>query len=103
MEILNTYRSNVDHYFFLQRQSSDECYYFKDCIRLDELCIVPTDEKRVLILKNHLISTKFHKDIRVKLQTSSEYIKIRWKDAIEKCLWAQFLKAKEDSKMSLKH
>ncbi|KAF7286874.1 uncharacterized protein LOC143194087 [Rhynchophorus ferrugineus] len=87
---------------FTSRESSHDCYYFKDSIRLDELCIVPTHEKNVLILKNHYSSAKFHKDIMVKLQTPSEYIKVRWKEAIEKCLWAQFIKAKEESEKSKK-
>ncbi|XP_030765022.1 uncharacterized protein LOC115889211 [Sitophilus oryzae] len=88
---------------FTSRTPNGESYYFKGSIRMEDLCLCPAEKKTVLVVKDHTNSKRFHKEISFELHTLSEYIQVKWRLAIEKCLWKQFVKVRQESQGSQRH
>lgn len=67
-------------------------------LKLDQIALMPQGKnKKMLELKDHWASTKFHKDVVISLEAPSEYIQTEWRKAVEKCLWGQLLRAKREA------
>ncbi|CAG9768635.1 unnamed protein product [Ceutorhynchus assimilis] len=85
---------------FTKKQSpSEDSFYYIGSIKANQIELEPPNEnKKLLELKDHLASKRFHRETIFSLEAPTEYIQQHWRKAIEKCLWSQFLQAKRDAK-----
>lgn len=86
---------------FTMKEPNKDSYYFKDSIRMEDLQLCAIKKKTVLVVKNHTKSRRYHKEISFELHTSSEDIQFKWRIALQKCLWKQFAKVKQEKQENL--
>ncbi|KAL1513472.1 hypothetical protein ABEB36_002878 [Hypothenemus hampei] len=85
---------------FTKKKSNEESYYYVGSIKMNHLGLEPNSKNlKILMLKDHYASARFHKEIIFTLKARSEYIQSQWRKALEKCLWNQLLEAKKTTEL----
>ncbi|XP_066143407.1 uncharacterized protein [Euwallacea fornicatus] len=83
---------------FTRKIDNEESYYYMGNLKLNHIALMPSSKNvKLLELKDHVASKRFHKEIVVTLEAPTEYIQVHWRKTVEKCLWGQLFKAKRDA------
>ncbi|ERL93150.1 hypothetical protein D910_10448, partial [Dendroctonus ponderosae] len=80
---------------FTKKQLNEEAFYYIGSVKMDQISVLPQGKNmKILQLKDHLASARFHKETVFSLEAASEYIQLQWRRTVEKCLWGQLIQAR---------
>ncbi|KAJ8961153.1 hypothetical protein NQ318_008833 [Aromia moschata] len=83
---------------FTKAKKQEDLYYYYSSIKISNLSIAPLGRNATKILLRDFVNSKLSKhDIEYKLEAATAEIQNRWRDALEKCLWQQLVRARAKS------